>query len=334
MKELAEFLKAERKKRNLTLKSVSEKSGISMDMLRALDEGDCDRLGSPLLVQNVVRAYCKALRIEASPLLENYFPEILACDHQREGIRKLGLQMKVLRKKRRMVGLPLFVLALVTIVICYGGMWVSEKRARLYAPPAADRILTQEDLPVELQQRLVPGPNTARKQVSPGVGQKVPGQEGRVELGLRDADKAIRDAEKNLEDAERGKAGRTVVSSETPKVDIAFQQPSFQAELSNSAEVMADDKPIPSAEELRTHKLAVEVDEKTWFQVRIDDRDTHSAMLYPGDKREWTAEKGAQVVVGNAGGIRMKWDDQPVKAPHDPGRVLRFRLPDYIKETE
>ncbi|MGO9531035.1 MAG: hypothetical protein ACLP3B_07620 [Syntrophobacteraceae bacterium] len=35
--------------------------------------------------------------------------------------------------------------------------------------------------------------------------------------------------------------------------------------------------------------------------------------------------------MGNAGGIHMKWNEQPVKAPRDPGRVLRFRLPDYAK---
>jgi len=54
-------------------------------------------------------------------------------------------------------------------------------------------------------------------------------------------------------------------------------------------------------------------------------------MLRPGERREWSADRDLQVVVGNAGGIRMKWNGQPLEAPRDSGRVLRFRLPDYAK---
>jgi cytoskeleton protein RodZ len=338
MNELAEFLKSERKKRNLTLRSVSKMSGISTDMLHAVESGNLGRLGAALLIRNTIRSYCDALQIDALPLIEKYSSEITACEIQQQGIRNFGEQMKILRKKRRMVSFPLLLLTLVTIGICYGGMWISEKRARLYAPPAADRILAQEDLPAELQQRLVAGPNAHRKQTAPEAGmnasQGLPPPDKNVELGFRDADKALREAEKNLEDAERVKNEKAAVSDGTARIEVAAQQPSSQARLSNSTEVMADDRPVPQPGERKTYKFAVEADDKTWFQVRIDDRDTRSAMLLPGDKREWTAEKRIEVVVGNAGGIRMKWDDQPVKAPRDPGRVLRFRLPDYMKEGE
>jgi len=306
-------------------------------MLRALEAGDFDRLGSSLLIQNTIRGYCSALQIDASPVLEKYSSEIADCDTQKRGIRKYGQQMKILRKKRRMVSFPLLLLTLVTICICYGGMWISDKRARLYAPPDADRILAQEELPVELQQKLVSPPNANRKQPAPETTLKaradLPAQEKKVDLASRDADKALREAEKNLEEAEKVKTEKTA-AGKTEKIEVAAQQPVSQAGLSNSSEVMAEDMPASPLEERKTHKFVVEADDKTWFQVRIDDKDTRSAMLYSGDKREWTAEKGAQVVVGNAGGIRMKWDDQAVKVSHEPGRVLRFRLPDYMKESE
>ena len=94
---------------------------------------------------------------------------------------------------------------------------------------------------------------------------------------------------------------------------------------------MADDKTAQGTMEIRQNKFAVEADDKVWIQVRIDDKEARSMMLYSGDRREWIAEKSLQVVIGNAGGVRMKWNEQPIKAPHDPGRVLRFRLPDYAK---
>lgn len=41
-----------------------------------------------------------------------------------------------------------------------------------------------------------------------------------------------------------------------------------------------------------------------------------------------------RIVIGNAGGVSMKWDGRPVDIPARPGSVLRFSLPDerHLKE--
>ena len=83
------------------------------------------------------------------------------------GIRKYGQQMKLLHKKRRMIGLPLFVLFLISAAVFYGGMWVSERRSKLFAPPEADRVFTQEELPADLQERLAPGPDARIQKPGP-----------------------------------------------------------------------------------------------------------------------------------------------------------------------
>ena len=66
----------------------------------------------------------------------------------------------------------------------------------------------------------------------------------------------------------------------------------------------------------------------------MDDKNAQNAMLEPGDKRQWEAEKTMKIVVGNAGGIRMTWDGRPVEIPAKAGSVLRFSLPDqrYVKD--
>ncbi len=99
-------------------------------------------------------------------------------------------------------------------------------------------------------------------------------------------------------------------------------------------EALAAGKLAVSSETAKKHLFAVDADEKTWIQVEIDNKMTQSVMLYPGDKREWEAETGMRIVVGNLGGVRMQWDGRPLDAPGKPGRVLRFRLPDpqYVKE--
>jgi hypothetical protein len=204
-------------------------------------------------------------------------------------------------------------------------MWISEKRAMLFAPPAADRIFTQEELPVELQERLAPGP-TARSD--------------RTGADVRYADEAIKTAEIHIRESEMAaqqarETDRAVEQSagefEISEKDSPDTDAPARLALSNSTEAVADDGPVRDMETVARNKFAVEAADKVWIQVRIDDRVTRSAMLYPGDRREWVADRDLQVVIGNAGGIRMKWNGQPIEAPRDPGRVLRFRLPDYAK---
>jgi cytoskeletal protein RodZ len=325
MKELAEFLRTERLNRNLTLEAVSERSGISVSMLSSFESCDFERFGASILIRNIIRAYCRALQIEADPLIQKFSYEIEAYNIQDAGIRRYGKQMKILRGKRRMIGLPVFALLLLSAALFYGGTWVSERRSKQTALPDADRIFTQEEFPAELQERLAPA--------VPNTGAEKPGAD------LWKANEAIRNAEISLKQ-------RETTSEEIPKAHDT-QQPANQASkenvqpdngasgqlaFSNSTEAIAADKPTSAVDENRRgNKFAVEADDKVWIQVRIDDKEIRSAMLYPGDRREWAADKSLQVVIGNAGGVHMKWNDQPLKAPRDPGRVLRFRLPEYAK---
>jgi cytoskeleton protein RodZ len=325
MKELAEFLKAERLNRSMSLEAVSEWSGISVSMLTSLEACEFERFGASMLIRNAIRAYCKTIGIEAEPLILKFSSEIDRYNIQDVGIQKYGHHMKVLRKKRRLIGLPLFALVLSSAAVFYCGMWISEKRARLSAPPAADRIFTQEELPAELQERLAPGPTT---------------RSDKTGADLRYADDALRTAEVHIRESEIAaqkarETDRAVEQSAdgtefSPKDSPDTDAPASLA-LSNSTEAVADDGPVQDLETVAKNKFAVEADDKVWIQVRIDDKETRSAMLHAGDRREWAADKDLQVIVGNAGGIRMKWNGQAIEAPRESGRVLRFRLPDYAK---
>jgi len=318
MKELAEFLKTERLNRSLTLEAVSERSGISAGMLESFEACDFERFGASLLIRNTISAYCKALQIEPEPLIQKFCHEIEACNIQDSGIERYGQQMKMLRRKRRMIGLPVFILVLISAAVFYGSAWVSEKRAKLIEPLDADRIITQEELPAELQEQPVANP------------------QARIEkpvLALPKADEAIRTAEIHIREAERAaqKADEAEQADEQSKKDAnADNGASAGLAFSNSTqEAVADDEPAQDVDVRSRNKFTVEAVDKVWVQVRIDDKETLSAMLHPGDRREWPADKSLQVVIGNAGGVHMKWNEQTIKAPRDPGRVLRFRLPDY-----
>ena len=187
MKELAEFLKTKRLNRNLTLEAVSKRSGISVNMLISLEACDLERFGASIFIRNMIRAYCQALEIEAEPIIGKFSHVIERYNTQDAGIRRYGQKMKFLHNRRRMISLPLFALFLISAAVFYGGMWVAEKRSKLFAPPDADRVFIQEEIPADLQERLTPG--TSARIKKPGV-------------DWRTADEAIRNADIHIRESQ------------------------------------------------------------------------------------------------------------------------------------
>jgi cytoskeletal protein RodZ len=246
MKELAEFLKTERLNRNMSLEALSERSGISICVLISIEGCDFERFGASLLIRNTIRAYCKALGREAEPLILKFSSEIDRYNIQDAGIKKYGHRMKILHKRRRMISLPVFALLLSFAAVFYGGMWISEKRARLFAPPAADRIFTQEELPVELQELMAPSP-TAR-------GDKTVADARYADEAIRTAEIHIRESEMAAQKArETGRAvGQSAGGVEFSEKDSPdTDSPAHQA-LSNLTEAVASDTPAKDVETIAT----------------------------------------------------------------------------------
>lgn len=83
---------------------------------------------------------------------------------------------------------------------------------------------------------------------------------------------------------------------------------------------------VPAARE--HHVLLVRARELTWITVRADGGGPHEVLLREGEMARWEAEQGFQLTVGNAGGVELRLDGQPVRLPARGGAVVRdLRLP-------
>ncbi len=78
------------------------------------------------------------------------------------------------------------------------------------------------------------------------------------------------------------------------------------------------------------HILKVEATEESWILIKIDDDITYSMVLRPGEIKTWSAEKGFYLKTGNAGGIKISFDDKPLGSPGRRGAVVSLNLPEDI----
>ena len=74
---------------------------------------------------------------------------------------------------------------------------------------------------------------------------------------------------------------------------------------------------------LRAETLAV-----TWLQVVIDERQKLEYLLHPNENHTWRAISGFRLHIGNAAGLRLYLNDQPLKPLGKNGEVMHLQLPD------
>jgi cytoskeletal protein RodZ len=86
-----------------------------------------------------------------------------------------------------------------------------------------------------------------------------------------------------------------------------------------------DSKPAEAVpDKMLLHVIAVE---DTWLKVIVDEKGSTEYNLNSGDQIELEAATGFNLLIGNAGGIRMTLNDKPVSIPGKSGEVVTIELP-------
>lgn len=74
-------------------------------------------------------------------------------------------------------------------------------------------------------------------------------------------------------------------------------------------------------------ELSIAASEPTWVQVTIDGGQPKEAILQPGERIRWAAEREFRLTVGNAGGVSVALNGEPVGSLGPSGRVRTLVLP-------
>lgn len=77
----------------------------------------------------------------------------------------------------------------------------------------------------------------------------------------------------------------------------------------------------------KKHILMISANDTTWVQVVMDGAEKKEALMKKGDSAEYEARQTVSVIVGNAGGVTMKFDGKELPAGKK-GAVLRITLPE------
>jgi hypothetical protein len=68
-------------------------------------------------------------------------------------------------------------------------------------------------------------------------------------------------------------------------------------------------------------------------KIFIDDKDPREYIFQPGGSCQWTAERGFELIIGNARGIDLELNGEEVEKSKAAGKVVHMTIPnDYERK--
>jgi len=128
--------------------------------------------------------------------------------------------------------------------------------------------------------------------------------------------------------------------SSAPAEEKAVPAPTTEPSTEPSTEPAmdsADDKEVsatdastgsaPSLAKAKKYLLTIDTIEETWLKIIVDDQQSKQYRLNPGDHIELEGSRNFNLLIGNAGGIRLGLNGKAVALSGKSGQVVNIQLP-------
>ncbi len=283
----AQQLKIERLRRGWTLKQVSDLTLISITVLKFIEAKKFEEIGEERTVEVLLRRYSDALGERTS------FSQPFAEGNNGKIDASLDL-----RKSKSNTHSSLFLIGLVlTLTVGLGVLYHNYKAlCGCSDKPIAGtgtENLTDES---KVSGNFIPPKAEDRS--------KTPQGEERVPAGVAGSENQA--SEPKTVSTENGApySGQPDSLSASERAEIAPEKRPGPAAVASSPNM----EPDPAS-----HQLEIQAAQRTWIQVAIDGASPASELLLSDERRTWKAFNKIDLVIGNQGDVRLKWDGRPLE---------------------
>ena len=138
------------------------------------------------------------------------------------------------------------------------------------------------------------------------------------------------------ETEEENKPAEEVIAQGTVMEEKALQTSEVKPEeITQDETIMVEEEPEPETisdePEGPVLTLSATVNLRTYVRIIVDDDPPKEFIFKPGANPDWTAKRGFEVKVGNAGGIEFVFNGEDIGTIGDMGRVRTVSFPDDFK---
>ena len=285
-------LKTARQNSGLTLKEMFERTRISVVNLEAMENGQFHRLPVQIYTRNFIKIYAAALGIDSKPVLQRYEDYLVALknkEREQEAVLPPPAPLaETLARYKTFLWIASIVILIAAVSIF----------ASVYNKPSPEATLKIES-PGEAGSRVAPAQNTSGQDFTARIDPVKP---------------------ESLIGAQPIVGHQALPSPFVPSPTVPEAAVSQAVPEKNKTVVAA----TTGAEE--TFLLIINATEQTWIRMQADDKEPYEVLLDVGEKISQKASR-FNMDIGNAGGVRIRFDGKTIENLGKSGQVIHLRLP-------
>lgn len=308
--ELGAMLRSEREKRNLRLEDAADKLKINPRQLRALEEGDVKALPHAAYARGFIRSYATWLGLSADEIQQalaglNGLPSQSLVKRQDSG--KLEMPEQPQGSSRQG-------LVLLAVLLCLAGAgWWLWQSGKLDWLPQLWTSPKQVDAPLQTADTYM-----AQKDA------------GKTEENMRQENQDAETREKPASSYVLPVPGN--IPPELPARNATIQtmeaaSATLPDENANTSETVQPEKEKSASSTPEPHNLVITAIEECWIHSNADKTDTRQFSLRKGDTFALTFNNSLELKLGNAGGVRLRYDGNDMPPPGSSGQVKTIVFP-------
>lgn len=306
------FLRNHRRAKGMSIETVAQKTKIRITILRQIENEDLGHLPSPVFVKGFVRAYAEAIGADVQEAFQ-YFDAGCTTFIQSDWTCAPQRARPHFWRGFLLACLVLILLVVITLFIARR----IENSRLAEPPPGTDSVATSPtgERPGHEGTKVHPvaAPKLASEEKSAST---APGPSGTGNVrAVEGTDQTLPKGPMPVISDRQGTQGVTLPSAEKSTLADA-----------DSVGVVATPVSTPPAIHAKL-VLKITAIELTWLKVTRDGRDSKEMTLKPEEHMTLEAENRFELLIGNASGIQLTLNNQPVRIPVRRGKVVSLTLP-------
>ena len=339
--ELGAALRIEREKRGLDMEDAANRLKISARLLRALEEGDETSLPPLAYTKGFIRSYASYVGLSAEEVSE----ALGALEAASEPIAPQNVYEPEMvltpRRNLKPILAGLFMVCVVAVVMVAWQQGVFDflsRQTRRLAQPAPlqsaesvdpGNLASRPSAPVAPAQGQAPSQAAAQGSVQVQNPAQAPAQSSGQSSGKTSVQASAQPTGQAAQPAAPGLPPVRGTATNAPAANVsAAGTPAATAPAAPTASAAAPAAASQGSEvPVGTHKLIITATEECWVHSSADKTDTRQFSLHKGDTFALTFSKSLELKLGNAGGVRLRYDGEELPPAGQSGQVRNLVFP-------
>lgn len=293
MESPGEYLKREREIRGIPLKDISNTIKVRVGLLAAIERNDFDALPTAPFVKGFIQAYCKYLGLDVQDALLRYEAYIRIAEDETSAMKQKPetIAQPLIRSVAESLApysqLAIIAVAVIALLIIAGGVYIMSKSKMQPSATTASSV-QQVDDSSNFQ--------TRESQTGNGVGREVIAKKEESSLSTKPE----------------------IQSNPTHEISASKMSTKKENKDVLPGNVVIDKGPFV---------LIIEATKPTWIKAEVDGMNPFEVSLKQGEKIKWNAKERFSILIGNAGGVNVIFNNNSLGSLGDEGKVVKLVLP-------